>query len=64
MKSDGYLTYTLSPHQVNLIRQTEKTLELENLHISSDCRNDLKALAAGNLSLNDYLDRVKKRYGH
>ncbi len=62
MKSDGLLDNTLNPHQVNLLRQTEKTLELENLHISPEYRNDLKHLVAGSLSLDDYMAHVKKRY--
>lgn len=62
MKSDGLLDNTLNPHQVNLLRQTEKTLELENLHISPEYRNDLKHLATGSLSLDNYMAHVKKRY--
>lgn len=62
MKSDGYLSDSLTAHQVNMIRQTQKTLELENMHISEESLHDLKHMASGTMSLDAYMENMRKRY--
>lgn len=62
MKNDGYIEDTLSPAQVDAIRQVQASLAIENLSVNDSALSMMKRIARGEVSYDDAIADLKRRY--
>ena len=62
MKYDGYISRELTPMEIDIIRQTQATLSLEQLYLDEEGMVDIKKLIKGELTREDYQKSLKERY--
>lgn len=62
MKHDGYIEDTLSPMQVDAIRQVQATLAIEDLSVPESALSMMKHIASGELSYDDAITDLKRKY--
>ena len=62
MKADGYIKEGLSLSAADSVRQTQATLYIENMTISDAGLADLKKMAAGEMTREEYQNAIKRRY--
>ena len=62
MKNDGYIADSLSPAQVDAIRQVKASLAIEGLSVSDNALSTMKRMAAGELSYDDAIADLKRKY--
>lgn len=62
MKHDGYIATDLSPEDVDAIRQTQATLALEGLSLTERSLSDMKDLARGLITREQYQENLRQRY--
>lgn len=62
MKSDGYIEEELSPAQIDALRQTQATLSIENLKVSTDGINEISRMLKGEITREEYQKALKEKY--
>ena len=62
MKSDGYLHTDLSTEQIDMIRQTQATLAIENMTLTERGLEQLQLLVKGSITREEYQKGLKERY--
>ena len=62
MKSDGYIEEELSSAQVDALRQTQATLSIENLKLSTDGINEMSRMLKGEITREEYQTALKEKY--
>ena len=62
MKYDGYTKSDLTPAQVDAIRQTQATLALEGMTLTSQGLTDIQSMLRGEISREQFQDTLKNRY--
>lgn len=62
MKNDGYISNDLSPVEIDAIRQTKATLEIEELQLSDDGISEIGKLVKGEISREEFQKKLKEKY--
>ena len=62
MKNDGYISNDLSPVEIDAIRQTKATLEIEELQLSDDGISEIGKLVKGEISREEFQKKLKEIY--
>ena len=62
MKYDGYIKSDLTPEQADAIRQTQATLALEGMALTSQGLTDIQSMLRGEISREQYQNALKNRY--
>ncbi len=62
MKYDGYIRSVLTAREIDIIRQTQATLSLEQLYLDEDDKNDLMKLVRGEMSREEYQNLLRGQY--
>ena len=62
MKNDGYIAESLSPAQVDAIRQVKDSLAIEGLSVSDSTLSMMKQIATGELSYDDAIADLKRKH--
>ena len=62
MKSDGYIEEDLTPAQIDALRQTQATLAIEGLKMSTTGINEIGRMLKGEISREDYQEALKEKY--
>ena len=62
MKSDGYLHTDLSTEQIDMIRQTQAGLAIENMALTEHGLEQLQLLVKGSITREEYQKELKERY--
>ncbi|MBQ3789781.1 MAG: antitoxin VbhA family protein [Lachnospiraceae bacterium] len=62
MKNDGYIAESLSPAQVDAIRQVKASLAIEGLSVSDSTLSMMKQITTGELSYDDAIADLKRKY--
>ena len=62
MKYDGYIKSELTSAQVDVIRQTQATLALEGLTLTSQGLIDIQSMLRGDISREQFQNSLKDRY--
>ena len=62
MKNDGYISNDLSPVEIDAIRQTKTTLEIEELQLSDDGISEIGKLVKGEISREEFQKKLKEIY--
>ncbi|MBR1892572.1 MAG: helix-turn-helix domain-containing protein [Lachnospiraceae bacterium] len=62
MKSDGYIEEELTPAQIDVLRQTQATLAIENLKMSTAGIEEIGRMLKGEISREEYQMALKERY--
>lgn len=62
MKADGYISDGLSLSAADAMRQTQATMSLENMTLSDSGFSDLRKMAAGKMTREEYQAAIKRRY--
>ena len=62
MKNDGYIEDTLSPAQVDSIRQVQATLAIEALSVDEKSLSVMKKIAHGDMTYDEAIADLKRRY--
>lgn len=62
MKNDGYISDDLSPVEIDAIRQTKATLEIEELQLSDDGISEVGKLVKGEISREEFQKKLKEKY--
>ena len=62
MKNDGYISNDLSPVEIDAIRQTKATLEIEELQLSDDGISEVGKLVKGEISREEFQKKLKEKY--
>ena len=59
---DGYIKETLSPMQVDAIRQIQATLSIEELSVTEGALSMMKRMASGEISYDDAIADLRNKY--
>ena len=62
MKYDGYIKSELTPAEIDVIRQTQATLAIEDLHLDEDGIENIKKLVRGEITRADYQRQLREKY--
>ena len=62
MKYDGYIKSELTSAQVDAIRQTQATLSLEGMALTSQGLTDIQSMLRGDISREQFQNSLKDRY--
>ncbi len=62
MKSDGYIEEELTTAQIDMLRQTQATLALENLSVGNIAMNAMGKVIKGKISREEYQKMLKENY--
>lgn len=62
MKNDGYINTDLSPAEIDAIRQTKATLAIEELQINEEGISELEKLVKGDMSREEFQQKLKEKY--
>lgn len=62
MRADGYIDEELSPAAEEVVRQTQATMAIEGMTLSDTALNDLKKVASGRMSREEYQSELRQRY--
>ena len=62
MKNDGYISNDLSPVEIDAIRQTKATLEIEELQLNDDGLSEIGKLVKGEISREEFQKKLKEKY--
>lgn len=62
MMYDGFISGELIPTEVDIIRQTQATLSLEQLKLNEEGINDIKKLVRGEMTRAEYQNYLKEKY--
>ena len=62
MKNDGYIEEEYTTAQIDMLRQTQATLAIENLHMGQAGINAIGQMLKGEVSREDYQKMLKENY--
>ena len=62
MKNDGYISNDLTPAEIDAVRQTKATLAIEELQISEEGISELEKLVKGDMSREEFQQKLKVKY--
>lgn len=62
MKNDGYIDNDLTAAEIDILRQTQATLAMEDLSLNEDGRADIKRLIKGEMTREEFQKKLKERY--
>ena len=62
MKYDGYIRNELSTIEIDAIRQTKATLEIEQLQLNEEGISEISRLVKGEISREDFQKKLKEKY--
>ncbi|MCR5475995.1 MAG: antitoxin VbhA family protein [Lachnospiraceae bacterium] len=59
MKYNGYFRNELTPQEIDIVRQTQATLAIEQLSLKPDGVGEIVRLVSGELTREDFQQKVK-----
>ena len=62
MKNDGFLENDLTTAEIDVIRQTQATLALENLSLNTEGISEIKSLVKGEMTREEFQKKLKEKY--
>lgn len=62
MKADGYIAEDLSPAAGEAVRQTKATMAIEGMTLSDTALQNLKKVASGMMTREEYQSELRQRY--
>ena len=62
MKHDGYISNELTPGEIDVIRQTQATLSLEQLSLNREEISEIEKLVKGELTREEFQKMLKEKY--
>lgn len=62
MKYDGYLKKTLSPEEIDAVRQTQATLSIERLTLDQEGISEISKLVRGEITREQYQNNLRGKY--
>ena len=62
MKNDGFLENDLTTAEIDVIRQAQATLALENLSLNAEGISEIKSLVKGEMTREEFQKKLKEKY--